>query len=82
MLYLVGGSSAVFVGWRPSTRGVDVRPEPDSDELLRALNDVKHELDINVELASPASHPADPCSLRGPRGECAEVRLTAPSDSC
>ncbi|MEJ7825088.1 MAG: DUF6036 family nucleotidyltransferase [Solirubrobacteraceae bacterium] len=52
-LYLVGGSSAVLVGWRMSTRDVDVRPEPDSDELLRALSDLKHELDINIELASP-----------------------------
>lgn len=52
-LYLIGGSSAVVVGWRPSTRDVDVRPEPDSDELLRALSDLKHELDINIELASP-----------------------------
>jgi hypothetical protein len=52
-LYLIGGSSAVLVGWRPSTRDVDVRPEPDSDELLRAIDDLKHELDINVELASP-----------------------------
>lgn len=52
-LYLVGGSSAVVVGWRPSTRDVDMRLEPDSDELLRALSDLKHELDINIELASP-----------------------------
>lgn len=35
-LYLVGGSSAVLVGWRAATRGVDLRPEPDSDELLAA----------------------------------------------
>ena len=52
-LYLVGGCSAVMVGCRRSTRGVDVRPEPDSDELLRALSDLKHELDINIELTSP-----------------------------
>ena len=52
-LYLVGGSSAVLVGWRASTRDVDVRPEPDSDEVLHALNDLKDELDLNIELASP-----------------------------
>ena len=50
---LVGGSSAVLVGWRASTRDVDVRPEPDSDELLRLLSDLKESLDINIELASP-----------------------------
>lgn len=52
-LYLIGGSSAVLVGWRASTRDVDIRPEPDSDELLRALSSLKDELDINIELASP-----------------------------
>lgn len=52
-LYLVGGSSAVLVGWRGSTRDVDVRPEPDSDEVLRALSELKNELDVNIELASP-----------------------------
>lgn len=52
-LYLIGGSSAVVVGWRASTRDIDVRPEPDSDELLRALSDLKNELDVNIELASP-----------------------------
>jgi hypothetical protein len=52
-VYLVGGSSAVLVGWRPSTRHVDLRPEPDSDELLRVLQDLKEALDVNIELASP-----------------------------
>jgi len=52
-LYLVGGSSAVLIGWRASTRDVDVRPEPDSDELLRILHDLKQALDMNIELASP-----------------------------
>lgn len=52
-LYLVGGSSAVLIGWRASTRDVDVRPEPDSDELLHIVADLKHALDINIELASP-----------------------------
>lgn len=52
-LYLVGGSSAVVIGWRASTRAVDVRPEPDSDELLRILHELKQALDINIELVSP-----------------------------
>jgi hypothetical protein len=52
-LYLVGGSSAVVIGWRASTRDVDVRPEPDSDELLRLLHELKQALNINIELASP-----------------------------
>lgn len=52
-LYLVGGASAVIEGFRASTLDVDVRPEPDSDELLRALSVLKDELDINIETTSP-----------------------------
>lgn len=52
-LYLVGGATAVLEGWRPTTIDVDLRLEPDSDELLRALPDLKERLYINVELASP-----------------------------
>jgi len=48
-LYLVGGSSAVLVGWRLSTRDVDVRPEPDSDELLRVLYDLKNVLVTDLD---------------------------------
>jgi len=52
--YLVGGASAVWVGWRTSTVDVDLRLEPDSDAVLRAIPRLKDELDINVELASPS----------------------------
>lgn len=52
--YLTGGSTAVLVGWRRSTLDVDIRLEPEQDELLRDLQRIKHELRINVELASPA----------------------------
>ncbi len=40
-------------GWRESTIDVDLRFEPESDELLRALPAVKELLDVNIELASP-----------------------------
>jgi hypothetical protein len=52
-VYLVGGTTAVLEGWRESTVDVDLRPEPDSDELLRALAELKEVIDVNVELASP-----------------------------
>lgn len=51
--YLTGGSSAVLLGWRPTTVDIDVRFEPEQDELLRELPRLKRELRINVELASP-----------------------------
>jgi hypothetical protein len=52
-LYLTGGATAVIEGWRQSTVDVDVRFEPDSDELLRELPQLKERLSINIELASP-----------------------------
>jgi len=52
-VYLTGGSTAVIEGWRASTIDVDLRFEPEGDELLRALPTVKERLGINLELASP-----------------------------
>jgi hypothetical protein len=51
--YLVGGGTAVLLGWRESTIDVDIELDPEQDELLRALPAIKDELRINVELASP-----------------------------
>ncbi len=55
-VYLVGGATAVLEGWRESTVDVDIAfPDgPGPDELLRALPGIKDELELNVELASPA----------------------------
>ncbi len=53
-LYLTGGATAVLEGWRDSTVDVDIRIEPESDELLRAISELKEKLDVNIELASPA----------------------------
>jgi hypothetical protein len=50
---LTGGASAVLEGWRGSTVDVDLRFEPDVDELLREIPRLKERLGINVELASP-----------------------------
>lgn len=52
-IYLTGGATAVLEGWRASTVDIDVRFEPDTDELLRNLPDLKERLQVNVELASP-----------------------------
>jgi hypothetical protein len=51
--YLVGGASAVLFGWRESTIDIDLKLEPDSDRLLRALAAQKERLEMNVELAAP-----------------------------
>lgn len=52
-VYFTGGASAVLVGWRSSTIDVDLRFEPERDELLRALPALKEKLELNIELASP-----------------------------
>src|SRR5215211_5837728 len=51
--YLIGGASAVLLGWRDTTIDVDIELDPEQDELLRALPAIKEELRLNVELASP-----------------------------
>jgi hypothetical protein len=40
-------------GWRDTTIDVDLRFEPELDELLRALPGLKERLGLNIELASP-----------------------------
>ena len=51
-VYLVGGATAVLLGWRDSTIDVDLKIIPD-DEILKSLPKIKENLQINIELASP-----------------------------
>jgi len=53
-VYLTGGSTAVLLGWRESTVDIDLKIDPEMDELFRAIPKLKEELSINVELASPS----------------------------
>ena len=52
--YLTGGVTAVLYGWREATIDVDIALVPERESLLRAIPELKNELRINVELASPA----------------------------
>lgn len=52
-VYLTGGASAVLIGWRGGTIDVDLKIEPERDEVLRAIPLLKESLEVNVELASP-----------------------------
>jgi hypothetical protein len=52
-MYLTGGATAVLEGWRESTVDIDVRFEPDTDAALERIRDLKEEMAINIELASP-----------------------------
>lgn len=53
-VYFTGGATAVLLGWRGSTIDVDIKVEPDTDALFRAIPRIKETLQLNVELASPA----------------------------
>ena len=52
-VYLVGGASAVIVGWRDTTVDVDLKLDPEPRGVYEALTRIKIALNINVELASP-----------------------------
>ena len=52
-VYLTGGATALLLEWRATTIDVDLKIEPDSDEVLRAVAALKEPLELNVELASP-----------------------------
>lgn len=52
-VYLVGGSSAVLVGWRDATVDVDIKLDPEPAAVFEAIALMKDELDMNVELAAP-----------------------------
>lgn len=52
-VFLVGGTSAVLLGWRPTTMDIDLVMRPDNDAVLRAIPALKERLHLNVELASP-----------------------------
>lgn len=53
-VHLVGGTTAVLIGWRATTVDVDFVMRPDDDALLRSLPALKETLQINLEIASPA----------------------------
>jgi hypothetical protein len=50
-VFLVGGGTAVWYGWRASTIDVDLHGEP--ERLFANIQDLKERLSINVEFARP-----------------------------
>ena len=52
-IYLVGGASAVVVGWRENTVDVDLKLAPEPAGIFEAIARAKDALDMNVELAAP-----------------------------
>jgi hypothetical protein len=50
-VYLVGGGTAVFEGWRPSS--IDADLHADEDAVFRDIQGIKERLNVNVEFARP-----------------------------
>lgn len=50
-VYLVGGGTAVYVGWRPSSVDADLFSE--EEEVFARIQEIKERLKINVEFARP-----------------------------
>lgn len=66
-VYFTGGVTAVLMNWRESTVDIDIKFEPELDEVFRALPELKERLQINVELAAPSDFIPE---LSGWRGRC------------
>ncbi len=52
-VFLVGGASAVTIGWRPTTLDVDLKLDPEPPGVFEAIARAKDALAINIELAAP-----------------------------
>ena len=52
-VYFTGGSTAVLMGWRETTIDIDIKFDPESDEIYRSIPKIKEDMQINVELAAP-----------------------------
>ena len=53
-VHLVGGACAVLLDWRSTTIDIDMDLDPGLDAILREIPAIKDDLQVNVELASPA----------------------------
>lgn len=53
-VYFTGGATALLLGWRSTTIDVDLMLEGGAEQILKAFPRLKEDLQINVELASPA----------------------------
>jgi hypothetical protein len=52
-VYLTGGATALLFGWRRSTVDIDLKLDPEPAGAFEAIANLKDELAVNVELASP-----------------------------
>lgn len=53
-VYFTGGVTAILLGWREMTVDIDLKADPEPAGFFEALPALKEQLEINIELASPA----------------------------
>lgn len=51
--FFTGGVTAILHGWRPTTVDIVVKFVGPTDDILRAIPELKESLKVNIELASP-----------------------------
>jgi len=52
-IYFTGGATALLLGFREQTIGIDIKLDPEPEGVFEAIAQLKNRLDLNVELASP-----------------------------
>jgi hypothetical protein len=52
-VYLTGGATAVLIGWRDTTRDIDLIIQPERDALLQTIARLRDELALCVDLTAP-----------------------------
>jgi hypothetical protein len=64
-IYFTGGVTAVLHGWRASTVDADLSFDPEPPGIFEAIARLKNQLDVNIELASPADFVPELSDWRG-----------------
>jgi hypothetical protein len=52
-IYFTGGGTAVLYGWRTTTIDLDLKADPEPAGFFEAIAELKDQIDLNIELASP-----------------------------
>ncbi|MSU58695.1 MAG: hypothetical protein EXS35_11050 [Pedosphaera sp.] len=52
-VYFTGGATALLLGFRQQTIGIDLKLDPEPEGAFEAIAALKDRLELNVELASP-----------------------------
>lgn len=53
-VFLTGGATALLLGWRSATLDIDMSMDPEPRGAFEAIALLKEDLDLNIEIVSPA----------------------------